>query len=206
MESQPVGPSLRQRNRAATRAALISAAIRLGNQRGWDATSVSDIAAAAGASRRTFNNYFASKEDAIVRLGALRLAEVREFLESAAGDEPLWSAIRTAFREVFSAAEALDDEQRRAVAELVRATPAPQAAQIAADVAAEKELAAGIAARLEAGASGGLYPRLAAAVISRTVRVSYQYWLAKRLTTPFVDTLDHSLGQVALGLPPPAGS
>jgi len=205
MGSQQTGTSLRERNKAATRAALTSAAIRLGSERGWDATSVADIAAAAGASRRTFNNYFSSKEDAIVSLGVLRLAEVRELLARRPNDEPLWSAIRVAFRQVFSAVEALDDEQRRAVADLVRATPALQAAQVGADVEAERDLAAGIATRVGA-AAGGLYPSLTAAVINRAVRVSYQHWLGTRPPPPFVEVLDSTLSQLAAGLPPPPPS
>ena len=56
---------LRERKKAETRAALSWAAIRLTVERGFENVKVEDIAAAAGVSPRTFNNYFASKGEAI---------------------------------------------------------------------------------------------------------------------------------------------
>ncbi|GGC75317.1 TetR family transcriptional regulator [Hoyosella rhizosphaerae] len=59
-------PSLRERKKAATRAALSMAAVRITRERGIDAATADAIAAEAGVSARTFHNYFASREDAIV--------------------------------------------------------------------------------------------------------------------------------------------
>jgi AcrR family transcriptional regulator len=55
--------SLRERKRVRTRQALIDAAADLFERRGYDATTIADIAAAADISSRTFFSYFASKED-----------------------------------------------------------------------------------------------------------------------------------------------
>lgn len=54
--------SLRERKREATKLALQAAAVRLFNEKGYAATSVDEIAAAAEVSRRTFFRYFGSKE------------------------------------------------------------------------------------------------------------------------------------------------
>src|SRR3954447_27077973 len=60
------GPGFRERKKEATRAALRPAALRLALERGPGNVRVDDIAEAAGVSPRTYNNYFASREHAIV--------------------------------------------------------------------------------------------------------------------------------------------
>ena len=61
------GPtSLRERKKRATRAAQQAAALRLALQHGPENVRVEDIAEAAGVSPRTYNNYFSSREQAIV--------------------------------------------------------------------------------------------------------------------------------------------
>src|SRR4029079_16278860 len=57
--------SLRERKRARTRQALIDAAAELFEQRGYDGTTIADIAAAAEVSTRTYFSYFATKEDVL---------------------------------------------------------------------------------------------------------------------------------------------
>ena len=56
---------LRESKRAHTRAALASAAFDLVRERGLAAVTVDDIVATVPVSRRTFSNYFTSKEEAV---------------------------------------------------------------------------------------------------------------------------------------------
>ncbi|WP_239132493.1 TetR/AcrR family transcriptional regulator [Paractinoplanes durhamensis] len=58
--------SLRERKKQATRVALQEAALRLALAKGPDNVRVDEIADAAGVSPRTYNNYFPSREHAIV--------------------------------------------------------------------------------------------------------------------------------------------
>lgn len=57
---------LREQKKQATREALRTAALRLALEHGPDNVRVDDIAEAAGVSPRTYNNYFSSREQAIV--------------------------------------------------------------------------------------------------------------------------------------------
>lgn len=59
-------PGLRERKRLATRRAILLAAIAVVRERGLEAATVDEIARIADVSPRTFFNYFASKEEAIV--------------------------------------------------------------------------------------------------------------------------------------------
>lgn len=64
------GESLRDRKARRTREAIHTAAVRLSYERGLDAATIAQIADEAGISQRTFFNYFASKEDAIIGTAA----------------------------------------------------------------------------------------------------------------------------------------
>ncbi|WP_052433918.1 TetR/AcrR family transcriptional regulator [Streptacidiphilus melanogenes] len=90
----------REQNRRRTHEALIEAAGRLFQERGYDATTVRDIAAAAGVGERTFFRYFPSKESLVLQqvrdLVPLLAAEIRDRPAS----EPPLLALRNAVLEV----------------------------------------------------------------------------------------------------------
>ena len=62
----PSEPGLRERKKARTHHAISEAAIALFLQRGYDAVSVSEIAAAAEVSKRTLFSYFPSKDELVL--------------------------------------------------------------------------------------------------------------------------------------------
>ena len=67
--------------------------MRLFVERGFDQTTVDDIAAAAGIGRRTFFRYFASKSDLPWGDFDLTLERMRRFLAELPGDVPLVEAL-----------------------------------------------------------------------------------------------------------------
>jgi mycofactocin system transcriptional regulator len=84
------------RRRATSRAELEHAAFALFTAHGFDATTVDEIAAAAGIGRRTFFRYFPSKND--VPWGAFEdeLDRMRVRLKACPPEVPLMDAIRLA--------------------------------------------------------------------------------------------------------------
>ena len=119
--ADPTG--LRERKKQRTREAIIDAALRLFSERGFDHTTVADIAAAADIAPRTFFGYFPSKEDVVFHDFDETFASLRQRL---AGREPGETAI-DAMRGWIAgllAEEKFDDPRELCQRELVRSTPA----------------------------------------------------------------------------------
>ncbi len=83
-------PSLRERKKLATRRAIQRVALDLVAERGYSRVTVEDIAEAADVSPRTFFNYFASKEAALIAADPERTERLRQRLvDEPAGKTPL---------------------------------------------------------------------------------------------------------------------
>ena len=87
--------------RAELRHDLMAAAIALFEERGYEDTTVDDIAAAAGVGRRTFFRYFAGKEDAVSPDHEAALARIAEVFDAAHPDEPTRALVLRAGETVF---------------------------------------------------------------------------------------------------------
>ncbi|MBL1074950.1 TetR family transcriptional regulator [Nocardia sp. 2] len=83
----------------ARRLTVVDQALRLFAEKGYEATTVEEIAEAAGISRRTFFRQFRSKEDVVFADHESQLAQAREFLDAAQGDP--WAAVIEAVVAVF---------------------------------------------------------------------------------------------------------
>ena len=84
---------------AAQRTAVVSAALELFHEQGFEATSVDQIARAANVSRSTFFRQFGGKEDVVFADHEVLLDEVRAYL--AQGHDDPWTAICVASERVF---------------------------------------------------------------------------------------------------------
>ncbi|WP_297614523.1 TetR family transcriptional regulator, partial [Nocardia sp.] len=83
----------------ARRLTVVDQALQLFAEKGYEATTVEEIAEAAGMSRRTFFRQFRSKEDVVFADHESQLAQARAFLDGAAGDP--WDAVIEAVVAVF---------------------------------------------------------------------------------------------------------
>src|SRR3954451_1450954 len=81
---------------ATTREEIEREAMRLFTTRGFDPTTVDEIAAAAGIGRRTFFRYFGSKNDVVWGRFDEGLAQLRATLDAAPADRPIVDVRREA--------------------------------------------------------------------------------------------------------------
>ncbi|HEY0494368.1 MAG TPA: helix-turn-helix domain-containing protein [Kutzneria sp.] len=88
---------LRERKKLQTWRTIREAAFRLIEERGYDAVSVEDIAAAADVSRSTMFNYFPTKEAIVLDPDPETPAVWRALLSEHGDDEPLWTALQNVF-------------------------------------------------------------------------------------------------------------
>lgn len=86
----------RAKRKAEVRAAIVRAALRLFRRRGFDETTVDEIAAAAGVSRRTFFRYFERKEVVAFPWHAERLELFRDLVARRYHGESAIQAVRRA--------------------------------------------------------------------------------------------------------------
>ena len=151
--------SLRDRKKAATRAALGAAAARLARQLGLEAVTSEAIAAAAGVSTRTFHNYFSSKEEAVLHEIDLSVQRMVQALRDRPIDEPIWDSLEHLAIELLSAPDSeLDDLV--AVARLVEESPALMATRLRMHDQITRVLGEAIAERTGTDVDRDLYPNL----------------------------------------------
>lgn len=121
-EGHLAAPSLHDRKLRLMRARLAELALGVLLERGFDAVTIEDLAAAAGISRRTFFRYFATKEDVVISTfdepGAALLAEFARRAET----EPPLLALRSTLDAII-AAFGTDPARGRATLQLIRHTP-----------------------------------------------------------------------------------
>ncbi|MGC4110779.1 MAG: TetR family transcriptional regulator [Nocardioides sp.] len=121
MSSSP-STSYRDVARHAVRDEVVRAAWELFAEQGFEATTVEQIAEAAGMSRRTFFRYFTGKDELILD----KLLEVGERVAASLAARPAkeaaWPALRAAFDVVVLAQEAAPEPSRR-LGQLLRDEP-----------------------------------------------------------------------------------
>lgn len=188
----PPPQGLRERKKQATREALREAALRLAVERGPDQVRVEEIAEAAGVSPRTYNNYFASREQAIV---AAITADRETRIAAAVAGRPAGMRLADAVTEAVIEQYTDDGENQRETLLLITTRATLRDAFLDATAGIEAPLTAVIAERL--GDAGPHTARVLAAGTAAAVRIALEGWLRPAAT---------ATGLVATGLVVPTGS
>jgi AcrR family transcriptional regulator len=201
-DNERVTSGLRERKKAATRTALHEAALRLVAERGLDRVSVDDIAARADVSPRTFFNYYATKDDAVVGLDPAGPAEqAAAFAARPAAESPV-EAMRAIARE--GATRMAEDPQLWPLRlQVVETNPALVAKLAAAFSESDRVLATAIAERTGTRVDADALPMLLAGVAGAVMRTSLHRWFASDFTASLPQLVDEAWDAVAAGLPGP---
>jgi AcrR family transcriptional regulator len=135
--------NLRARKKLLVRDVIEQVALTLFDQRGYEATTVEEIAAEVGISPRTFFRYFPSKEDVVFAHHADGLALLREVLEQQLrGGAAVLPAVRAATLALQHDADQRELEKTRL--RVIRVTPALTARRYALSVEYEAAIVAAI--------------------------------------------------------------
>jgi AcrR family transcriptional regulator len=163
---------LRERKKREQRRQLAEVALRLFAERGFEAVTVADIAAAAGVSDKTVFNYFATKEDLVFdRREELESELVRAVCERAPGTSAL-EAVRRHAHTVAERMGALPAERRSAFRKVVQGSPALHARMRQLSLRSEEELAQVLAEETGAAASDPT-PRVVASTLGMLARLGF---------------------------------
>ncbi|GAA3421510.1 TetR/AcrR family transcriptional regulator [Streptosporangium vulgare] len=184
---------LRERKKAETRLAVHEAALRLTVEHGLEHVTVEAIADAANISRRTFSNYFASKEDALLYGDEQRIRLLVERIRARPAGESAWRALHEAARDVYCQMGG-PDRQWVIRARLAKRHPSLLARQLANHTNLERELAQVIAER---DGGSGPRPQVMAAAFLVAMRIATHLWTDEHETRPLDEIMDDVLDEMA---------
>jgi AcrR family transcriptional regulator len=126
--SDQTKPSLRERKKAQTRAAIQTHALRLFREKGYDATTIEQIIEAADVSETTFFRYFPTKEDVVFQDDYDPL--IFGAYQAQPPDLPPVPAMRAAFAALFAQMSAEQQAEQRQRVALVLSVPRLRAAML----------------------------------------------------------------------------
>jgi AcrR family transcriptional regulator len=168
-------PTLQERKQEVVRSAIWDAAIDLFVEKGYDETTVDDIAEKAGVSRRSFFRYFSSKSDLV----AAGMATYGEFLtEAIDGCAASFSGSKV-FRLTISqvARTCVAQPRARKMMQILSKYPAAHAAQYTRTLELLEAVEAAFARRKRS--FGDLEPRILAGLTVAVLQVVFQTWFEK---------------------------
>ena len=184
-------PGLAARKRERTRRELGQAAMRLFVERGYDGTTIEEIAAAVEISPRTFYRYFPTKEHLVTTLARTSMTSFCTELAARPADEPLLDSVRTAIIAAYGDYWQ-EVDHLRAVLRLLRETPALRARWLDESHHQVRQVADVLAPRL-AEKPGAIRPAIVAGAVILAWNTALEHWAdhggKRNPTTAVLDAL-----------------
>lgn len=186
--------------RAEVRRDLLVAAVGLFERKGYDETTIDDIAAAAGVGRRTFFRYFHGKEDAVSPDHAAALARVAGIFDTAHATEPPTALALRAGESVF---DLYTEDPVVSVARfgLVHEVPALRDREAASVDRYRRLFTRHLRARLDGTPEGELRASVSAAAIVAAHNLALRTWLGAGAPSTGIEPMLEQYRAVAAMLP-----
>lgn len=195
----PETPGLRERKKQRTRRAIEAAALGLFEERGFEGTTIDDIAATAEIAPRTFFHYFPSKEDVVLSDYATRLDRIVAALEGTPVGKSAWEGLRAAFLSVAADYEDERDQLLRRF-RVISENPSVAARSLQLQAAWEDAVAEAVAGWLDADGRQTIEPRLLAGAALAAMRASLSRWLTEGGRSRLPDHVDSCFTLLGSGL------
>jgi AcrR family transcriptional regulator len=167
----------RDEKRKFVRDAIYAAAIEMFADRGFDETTVEEIAQAAGVSRRSFFRYYASKDDLLAQTAVSYGEALRSAIEGCPRELSPLEVMRATVRAGVEHAAAPEVRTRQVVEIAIRSESARQAYQSRSS-SIEDSLASAFAARTKKRSAVDAESRLLAGVTLAVLNATIASWFA----------------------------
>ncbi|MDX3452090.1 helix-turn-helix domain containing protein [Streptomyces sp. ME02-8801-2C] len=182
---------IRMQTRAVVRSLLAQTAMQLFAEKGFAETTVEEVAAAAGVSRRTLFNYFRTKED----LALSGLSEQGDVIAARLGarpaDEDVWVSLRHSFV-VLDEIEA-DPQNRLEIVSMLFDNDSLRAGHAEKQARWTDLLAPLIEPKLAASQARSFSARAIVATAITCLQAATEEWLRLRGSTPLFDLYDTAI-------------
>ncbi|HWO64866.1 MAG TPA: helix-turn-helix domain-containing protein [Umezawaea sp.] len=199
------GGRLQDRKRRAVRDDIAETAERLFLARGYDATTIDDIAAECGMSMRTVYRYFPAKDDILVSRFTVSVELLVATLRSRPSGEAVWTSLRVAFEPLTRHVDGRPDRAAaRALHQAIFSTPALLGRYLQQMHEAQREVVELLRARAQ-GVGPGDAPAVDEVILSATVAAVFACFVSAQETWSRHDTalslssvFDLAIGNVRL--------
>lgn len=206
---EPSRPGLRELKKQRTRGALLRAALELFTTKGYEETTVDEIAEAVDVSQRTFFRHFTNKEETVFAVQHMVEARFVQALRERPADEAPFVAMRGAVLGAWEAMgqsieEVVPVELHMRTYQMIESTPSLLAVHLRHSIEMEEEIAHLIAEREGLDVNSDPRPRVAVAAFSGVMRVTGRLWGAgedlsvdsiRALTEEHLDRLGPALAE-----------
>ena len=166
--------SLRLRKAQFVREATRESALRLFVDKGFEETTIDDIAASAGIARRTFFRHFESKGDLLTQSVVRHGSSVADTIRASPRSWPAGTVLRHVVLEAVQHSAA--DPQTKLVMAVLSASPAAREAQLARAAAAQQRIAEAYTQRFGATRRGALQSHLLAGLTLSLIGTGMRHW------------------------------